>query len=421
MKRDLVWIGRTVALLAAGAGWLGACDAIVGAGERELNDTVVCNDQGCSCAVGRGDCDGDADNGCETDLASPDHCGACGVVCENGGCDAATFTCSCDPGQADCDGDPTTICETSLATDGEHCGTCGRSCAGAACEDGLCEPEPITAVGPIYSFTVADGVVYYATFGDMGMFRLVDGAAEPFGDPMQFVNLMQHHAGTIYWTTDTTVQATSIATGETVTLAMDENPGGRLSVGGDKVYWGNLDDMTMIAYLHRAPVTPGGAVEEIVALGDVKFVFDFAASEEHVYWNDIGQVMRSPHDMVAPELWKNVQTPPTFLEPASDGLLYSGSPGGTFFVPFGAGAVTKLADVEGYGVLAADEEHVYFISYVFGSDAVPALYRAPLSGEGPTIKLAEDPFMSPGIPLGLDDVYVYWIGGSTGEIVRVAK
>lgn len=422
MSRHFVWLRRCSLLGAVSVMMLGSCDAIVGAGGRELNDTIVCNDEGCACAEHHGDCDGDPDNGCELVLDEPDNCGACGVTCENGDCE--NYTCACAPGRAECDGDPTTVCETELATDSAHCGTCGRSCAGAACEDGLCKPEPVT-IGPIYSFTLAGDTLYYATFMDMGMFRAPtdgSGTPEPFGDPTIYVNLMYHHDGVIYWTSDTGVHATTIATGETVQLAMDQSPGGRLQVGGGKVYWGNRDEATMIAYLHRAPVMPGGAVEEVTALGDVKFIFDFAVSEQHVYWNDINLFMRAPHDALEPESWKTVEIPATYLEPLADGLLFSGNPGGVYFIPYAAGNETLLADVEGYGVLAGDADAAYFVNYVFGSGAPPpALWRAPRSGGEPALKLAEDPFMSPAIPLGLDDTYVYWIGGPGGDVLRVAR
>jgi len=97
------------------------------------------------CAAGRGDCDGDRANGCETDtLQSPAHCGACrvacgaGLVCAGGRCQA------CPAGLADCDGN--NICETSLDLV-TSCGACGRACAtpnatpvcvGRACRVGFC-------------------------------------------------------------------------------------------------------------------------------------------------------------------------------------------------------------------------------------------------------------------------------------------
>ncbi len=421
MKRDLVWSWRGALLAGAVLLGVGACDAIVGAGDRELNDSIVCGDDGCVCAEGHGDCDGLPDNGCEADLGSPESCGACGVPCDNGECQ--DFTCVCDPGYADCDGEPLTVCETDLTTDPLHCGLCARSCGDAECAAGLCVPEPVTSTGPMYAFALAGQTLYFAPAPDMGMFRmdLGGGPPEPFGDATVYVNLVHHHGDAVYWTTVDGVFVTSTVTGESSPLAPMQVPIRRVTVGGDKVYWANLAPDTNMASLHRAPVTPGGAVEVVTELGDADFVFDFAATEEHVYWNDIGQMMRSPHDMPAPALFKNVATPPTFMEPAAAGILYTGSPGGTFLAPFGAGSASKLADVDGYGVLATDDVNVYFVTWVFGTDDPFEIWRAPLSGEGPTVKIAEEEYLQPDARLAVDDSYVYWIGGAAGEIVRVAK
>jgi alpha-tubulin suppressor-like RCC1 family protein len=98
------------------------------------------------CEAGFEDCDGDAANGCEADLGSPDACGACGAICtgahatmrcEGGACVVA----ACAPGFADCDGDARTGCEADLASP-RDCGACGHTCelanAVERCEAGSC-------------------------------------------------------------------------------------------------------------------------------------------------------------------------------------------------------------------------------------------------------------------------------------------
>ena len=59
--------------------------------------TCVGDDCTVSCLSGRGNCDGESPNGCETDLhADPAHCGDCGIVCtgscSNGICQDPEFT-----------------------------------------------------------------------------------------------------------------------------------------------------------------------------------------------------------------------------------------------------------------------------------------------------------------------------------------
>jgi hypothetical protein len=100
------------------------------------------------CAAGRGDCDGDASNGCEADLmTSAQHCGDCAVAC-------AQSDCACEDGvpvlqgpegRQDCDGDAANGCETATDSDSANCGSCGHACsedganvASVACEASKC-------------------------------------------------------------------------------------------------------------------------------------------------------------------------------------------------------------------------------------------------------------------------------------------
>ncbi len=57
------------------------------------------------CPAGFGDCDGDVENGCETDLFGPDNCGSCGVACDTGMvCSARLCRPACQEGQTLVDG-----------------------------------------------------------------------------------------------------------------------------------------------------------------------------------------------------------------------------------------------------------------------------------------------------------------------------
>jgi hypothetical protein len=96
------------------------------------------------CEAGWDDCDGDHDS-CETHLDSPLHCGACDVacaapahalaVCRDGECQNG----GCEPGWGDCDGNADNGCEQRLDTL-QHCGACGHACSQASCEGGVCTP-----------------------------------------------------------------------------------------------------------------------------------------------------------------------------------------------------------------------------------------------------------------------------------------
>ncbi len=100
------------------------------------------------CAAGRGDCDGNRANGCETDTTTTvTSCSACGTACVTPN---ATPVCrssacvigACATGFADCDLAATNGCEVSVRTDTANCGSCGRMCVLAnavpACAAGGC-------------------------------------------------------------------------------------------------------------------------------------------------------------------------------------------------------------------------------------------------------------------------------------------
>ena len=114
------------------------------------NGTATCAAGACgiTCAAGWGNCDGSAANGCETNLVTTvASCGACGRACvlahATAGCGGGT--CSvvrCDAGWGDCDGNAANGCETDLTTSTSACGACGTACslahATAACRSGAC-------------------------------------------------------------------------------------------------------------------------------------------------------------------------------------------------------------------------------------------------------------------------------------------
>lgn len=93
------------------------------------------------CETGFGDCNGRAEDGCDTFLGSSSHCGRCGVACDTARpfCDEALGQCvtGCPPGLARC----AARC-VDTRSDVEHCGGCQQRCQFAngiaSCVGGRC-------------------------------------------------------------------------------------------------------------------------------------------------------------------------------------------------------------------------------------------------------------------------------------------
>lgn len=128
----------------------GACGSACAA----PNAIAGCSSGAChvmSCVEGWADCNGSFSDGCEVRLDGASSCGACGAACTDPGTACVGTTCSlisCPATFADCDGDLATGCETSLWSDAAHCGSCGTSCAGGReCAAGRCVDSVIQVDG----------------------------------------------------------------------------------------------------------------------------------------------------------------------------------------------------------------------------------------------------------------------------------
>ena len=73
------------------------------------------------------------------------NCGACGNACPDRtgaavSCVSGACRYACHGGRGDCDGDTVNGCETNLSNSPRHCGACGRACVSPfnACTTGVC-------------------------------------------------------------------------------------------------------------------------------------------------------------------------------------------------------------------------------------------------------------------------------------------
>src|SRR5262249_2009033 len=108
-----------------------------------------------TCDAGWSDCDGNPNNGCETQVNSATNCAACGVTCNLSHANSSCSTGTCAPtsgnaGVGNGDSVPSTGCETPLNTTTTG-GTGGRVCTTAngstSCPSGPCVPACTTGFG----------------------------------------------------------------------------------------------------------------------------------------------------------------------------------------------------------------------------------------------------------------------------------
>jgi hypothetical protein len=129
-------VGKCVDQTDPSVGCSGECSACAAAPNAQAACVLQNNAEVCSlgaCNPQYGNCDNQAENGCETHTTTSANCGSCGNNCGSLYCEqkGASYGCS-----ATCDS-PNELCPNmnggndcaNLATDTSHCGACDISCA----------------------------------------------------------------------------------------------------------------------------------------------------------------------------------------------------------------------------------------------------------------------------------------------------
>ncbi len=116
-----------------------------------VRPSVACRDGQCvldpsSCSLGWANCNGNLDDGCESSLGEPEHCGECDLRCDDraplcSGSMSTAYVCA-----TGCAAENPTKCGQScvdLMDDPLHCGGCNAACTAPAnadvrCESGIC-------------------------------------------------------------------------------------------------------------------------------------------------------------------------------------------------------------------------------------------------------------------------------------------
>ncbi|MFT3768354.1 MAG: hypothetical protein QM820_23140 [Minicystis sp.] len=395
------------ALALGAAALLGACDLLlrVGQPDRYVDPHVSCEDGPCRCVGGFDDCDGDEDNGCETDLSGdPQNCGACGNACDNGACNGGS--CACNEGFVDCDGNASTGCEAEPAADPKNCGACGHDCAGGLCVAGVCQPVTVGGLEDAESLAVADGFVYVARCSDPPVARVPadGGMVEIIGAAAGCAHLVAVTSETALWATDDLVLWSSLGYLPTaMQLAMDTSPAKLFAASPTHVYW--FDDDAAKPALVRVAIA-GGAVETVAETTPTALTVD----GDLAYWSDAKGIHAVPSDSL------NISdlSPMTARSLAVAGdTVFAADAQGIVALSLAGGTATSIQTTAGAEAIAADATHVYWADTSDGT-----VRRVERDGAGLVVLSKGESFATPP-KIALDDRAAYWIAGQ--KVRKVAK
>ena len=123
---------------------------------------TTCNGGQCVCPLTT--CGSD----CVDTQSDVSHCGSCTNACGTGGsneiaiCTKGQCSVACAAPFADCDGNGNNGCESDLQTSPANCGACGRACVSGACSAGLCAATTYATGGTLGPLAVDATSVYWA-------------------------------------------------------------------------------------------------------------------------------------------------------------------------------------------------------------------------------------------------------------------
>ena len=228
-------------------------------------------------------------------------------MCEDGRCDIA-----CHSGFASCDGDAANGCETNVGTDGDNCGACAHSCGGGECRAAQCQPVTL-AVGqslPLLAGALAVDTMglswLTASRGQLSVVWLARGSSNPktahSGAPrlrspalrrgeapavpkeIQDPFAIAFDEAYVYWTdfkADGALWRMPRGGGASEQLAAHLGKPAGMALYGGEVYWVDYLDGSVMAM-----PTAGGLPRVIATLQNRPL--DIAVDEHEVFWTDSG-------------------------------------------------------------------------------------------------------------------------------------
>ncbi len=393
-----------------------------GAGDASMGGS------GGGCASGWADCDSDPSD-CETPLNLLTSCGSCNTVCDssfgNVKCNPQTLTCevsSCNTGRGDCDGNANTGCETDLQTSTSHCGFCTHACLGSTCSNGFCTPVQIGDSAGGVAFTVTDDAIWEMQCNASPCSIYTVRRHPKAGPTSTILDQASFPAGGI------------VADGNDVIIAAQGNPSAffKLTASGTKTLlfstvkkplrlglWGNkiVFSTTAGEIVH---VEKDGTQETVIASGQPS-IRQFAVSPTNAYWVSLNSSTYSLHTVpLAGGSVADVEVVASNTELVAHGAyvywdVRANSPLDRIARHSPGAGTEVVVQGQAFHTFGTDGTFIYYVLYTGGNGV--SLYKRPLAG-GLTTNLGI--VFAAGTIWSVDSQFVYY-EGNFSRAMKVAK
>jgi hypothetical protein len=407
-------------------------------------DRVTSSDAGADggCPTGRGDCDGNPANGCETDFAlDPSHCGYCGHVCPARAnafpaCTRGECAIGCNGGFDDCDGNEDNGCERPVSNDPANCGACAHDCQGGACQLGFCDPVQLATNRRAHCLITTAQDLYFGTeSGDVvRLANKIAGTPETIATQGGFGNACSIVADdkTLFWSAisfePVNVHRCALPTCAGGDSIVTNRPSRGLGVNAERFVIRTTSGISVFkksALPDAGPANYGAPNGQVVHL-DETFAF-FGAG-------NAGQTIivgsRNLEDGGAVSVLTSAANPVFDFALGSSAVYVTRADGVHRCVRPACGETPELMTNKGGtpNLIATDGVHVYWTFDGNPSNGFTdgAILRCPIAGcppQGPLVLAQKQPRPS---AISVDDKSVYWSSldeppATTGRVMKVAK
>jgi hypothetical protein len=381
---------------------------------------------GVTCESGWTDCDGNPNTGCEANLQQDaQSCGTCGHACASAmhadaACTAGSCTTQCWTNYGDCDNNAANGCEANLASDENNCGQCGRVCPGIGiCQNGACPAEVLVQnINAPTCIALSATTVYFCGGGDSMVVPKAGGAAQTLetGGWVTGPEGVALDSNASYWTYPNAdeVRKDTLTPGTADTqLAANVDLAYAIDLDATHVYF--VSSNTTTGSVRR--VLKDGTQAEVIASNQQE-PRGIALDANYVYWvNRVGgQVARADKASLAVQILATGQANPNRIAVDATSMYWTNRGNGTVMKANldGTSVTTLASGFNSTYAIAIDATHVYFTT-----DQNPGVVTKVAKTGGTPVTLAANI----GRPVGVavDDTHVYFTANVGDQVLRALK